>query len=62
MQAGTDPGSPQLKGGQLQMQRVAPAFARAPRYDLNVEISSDGAIRVMPMANNTAVPAANPPP
>jgi chromosome segregation ATPase len=51
MQAGTDP-SMQQKGGQLQMQRVAPAPASPPRYDLNVEVNSDGAIRVMPAASN----------
>jgi PIN domain nuclease of toxin-antitoxin system len=62
MQAGTDPGSPPMKGGQLQMQRVAPAADRAPHYDLNVEVSSDGAIRVMPMANNLPAPASPPPP
>jgi peptidoglycan hydrolase CwlO-like protein len=60
MQAGTDPGSPQIKGGQLQMQRAAPTFARAPRYDLYVEVGSDGAIRVMPMSNNSPGPAAHP--
>jgi peptidoglycan hydrolase CwlO-like protein len=62
MQAGTDPASPQMKGGQLQMQRTAPALARASRYDLNVEVGSDGAIRVMPATISALVPAANPPP
>jgi peptidoglycan hydrolase CwlO-like protein len=62
MQAGTDPGFPQVKGGQLQMQRTAPTFARATRYDLNVEVTSDGAIRVMPATTNALVPLGNPPP
>jgi chromosome segregation ATPase len=52
IQAGTDP-STQQKGGQLQMQRVAPAPAHPPRYDLNVEVNSDGAIRVMPASGNS---------
>jgi chromosome segregation ATPase len=51
MQAGTDPSTLQ-KGGQLQMQRVAPAPAGPPRYDLNVEVNSDGAIRIMPATGN----------
>jgi chromosome segregation ATPase len=51
MQAGTDP-SMQQKGGQLQMQRVAPAPPRSSRYDLNVEVGADGAIRVMPASSN----------
>jgi chromosome segregation ATPase len=62
MQAGTDPASPQIKGGQLQMQRAAPALARMARYDLNVEVGSDGAIRVMPFTTNALVPAVRPPP
>jgi chromosome segregation ATPase len=51
MRAGTDP-SLQQKGGQLQMQRVAPAPPSPLRYDLNVEVGSDGAIRVMPASRN----------
>jgi peptidoglycan hydrolase CwlO-like protein len=62
MQAGTDPGSPQIKGGQMQMQRTAPALAHAPRYDLNVEVGSDGAIRVMPATSNNALVPADAPP
>lgn len=62
MQAGTDPGLPPRKGGQLQMQSAVPALAHSSRYDLNVEVSSDGAIRVMPVSSNALVPLANPPP
>ena len=46
LQAGTDP-SMQLKGAQMQMRRVPPALAAPPRYDLNVEVGSDGTIRVI---------------
>ena len=51
MQAGTDPSMSQ-RGGPLPLQRAAPAANRPPHYDLNVEVSSDGAIRVMPAASN----------
>jgi hypothetical protein len=61
MQAGTDP-SLQAKGGQQLVQRTASAPVRPPHYDLNVEVSSDGSIRVSPAANSAPAPAANPPP
>jgi len=61
MRTGTDPGLPQIKDGQRQIQGKAPTFASASRYDLNVEIGSDGAIRVMPATTtNALVPADNP--
>ena len=55
MRDGTDPGS-QPKGAQQLMQRAAPAPARPPHYDLNVEVSSDGAIRVVPASTNAPPP------
>ena len=58
---GADPGL-QQKGGQLLVQRTAPALASPPHYDLSVEVSSDGSIRVLPAATNAPVPADNPPP
>ena len=61
MRDGADPGQ-QLKGGQLPVQRAAPAPARPPPYDLSVEVSSDGAIRVVPVATNTPATAVDPPP
>ena len=61
MREGTDP-SLQPKGGQQLVQRTAPVPVRPPHYDLNVEVSSDGAIRVMPAATNASGAAANPPP
>lgn len=60
MQAGTDPGS-QSKGGQQLLQRTAPAPARPPHYDLNVEVSSDGSIRVMPTGTNAPATMSGPP-
>jgi chromosome segregation ATPase len=51
LREGTDPGL-QSKGGQQLMQRTPPAPLRPPHYDLNVEVSSDGAIRVMPTTTN----------
>jgi len=53
LREGTDPGQ-QQKGGQLLVQRAAPAPARPPHYDLSVEVSSDGAIRVVPVATQRA--------
>ncbi len=54
MRAGTDPGL-QQKGGQLLVQRAAPTNStRPPHYDLNVEVSSDGSIRVVPSPANPA--------
>jgi len=61
MQEGTEPGN-SMKGGQLMMRRAAPPAYRQPHYDLNVEVSSDGAIRVIPESNNEPSPAANPSP
>jgi len=60
MQAGTDPGS-QQRGGQMLVQRTAPTPARPPHYDLNVEVGSDGSIRVFPGSSNAPVPAVNSP-
>ena len=50
MREGTDP-SCSKKAAQLLMQRTAPAPLRPPHYDLNVEVSSDGSIRVIPVAD-----------
>ena len=56
---GTEPGL-QAKGGQQLMQRTPPTPAHPPHYDLNVEVSSDGAIRVMPASTNAPTTTANP--
>jgi chromosome segregation ATPase len=61
MQAGTDP-SQQQRGGQPQWQRPAPAPARPPHYDLNVEVGSDGAIRIIPAAGDLPSTNVNLPP
>jgi chromosome segregation ATPase len=61
LREGTDPSS-QAKGGQQLMQRAAPAPVRPPHFDLNVEVSSDGAIRVMPANTNSPAAPGNPPP
>jgi peptidoglycan hydrolase CwlO-like protein len=61
LREGTDPGLP-AKGGQQLMQRAAPAPLRPPHYDLNVEVSSDGAIRIMPVTTNVPATPASPPP
>jgi len=50
MSEGTDPLS-QPKGAQQLMQGPASALPR-PNYDLNVEVSSDGSIRILPSSNN----------
>jgi len=55
MRDGTDPGS-QVKGAQQLMQRAAPVPAGPPHYDLNVEVSSDGAIRVIPASTKAPQP------
>ncbi len=61
MREGSDPGS-QQKGGQLLMQRTAPTnSARPPHYDLNVEVSSDGSIRVIPLPANAPAATTNSP-
>ena len=62
MREGSDPGS-QQKGGQLLMQRMAPTNnARPPHYDLNVEVSSDGSIHVVPSPANAPAATTNAPP
>jgi chromosome segregation ATPase len=61
MREGSDPGS-QQKGGQLLMQRTASTTARPPHYDLNVEVSSDGSIHVIPLPANGPAATTNPPP
>ena len=62
MREGADPAS-QQKGAQLLMQRTAPTNAtRPPHYDLNVEVSSDGSIHVIPSPTNTPAATTNPPP
>jgi chromosome segregation ATPase len=61
MREGTDPNSPS-KGGQQLMQRTAPEPPSQPRYDLNVEVGSDGAIRIMPASTNAPVKTVSPPP
>jgi chromosome segregation ATPase len=61
MREGSDPGL-QQKGGQLLMQRAASTnTVRPPHYDLNVEVSSDGSIRVVPSATNPPAATTNPP-
>jgi cell division protein FtsB len=48
------------KGGQLLMQRTPPPdTVRPPHYDLNVEVSSDGSIHVIPMPTNAPAAATN---
>ena len=61
MREGTEPGS-QPKGAQLLMQRPAPANARPPHYNLNVEVSSDGSIHVIPSPTNAPAATTNQPP
>ena len=61
MREGTEPGS-QPKGAQLLMQRTAPTNARPSHYDLNVEVSSDGSIHVIPLPTNAPAAMTNPPP
>ena len=63
MQTGTDPGAPQMKDGQRQIPGKTSTLASASRYDLNVEIGADGAIRVLAATTtNALVPAGNPVP
>jgi chromosome segregation ATPase len=52
---GIDPTTPK-KGGQLLMQRSAPATASASstNYNLNVEVGSQGTVRVIPSTNAPA--------
>ena len=62
MREGSDPGL-QQKGGQLLIQRTAPTSStRPPHYDLNVEVSSDGSIHVIPLPANAPAATTNPPP
>ena len=62
MREGTEPGS-QPKGGQLLMQRTASTnTARPPHYNLNVEVSSDGIIHVIPSPTNAPAATTNQPP
>jgi hypothetical protein len=46
------------KGAQKLMQGLAAQGPKASRgnYDLNVEVSSDGSVRVIPAATNNAAP------
>jgi hypothetical protein len=44
------------------MQRTASAPARPPHYDLNVEVSSDGSIHVIPLPANAPATTTNLPP
>lgn len=53
----------ETRGAQLLMQKPKPeatSSGESNRYDLNVEIKSDGSVRVIPPATNSA--PANPPP
>jgi len=49
----------QMKGGQLLMQRTPRTNppARPPRYDLNVEVGSDGSVKIIPALGATNSPA-----
>jgi hypothetical protein len=51
------------KGAQKLMQGTAPSSAKAPKrsYDLNVEVSADGSVKVIPPLTNRPA-ATNPPP
>lgn len=56
MREGIDPTKP-MKGAQLLMQRTLPvpgaaAAAGSSQYNLNVEVGSDGSVRVIPPATN----------
>jgi DNA repair exonuclease SbcCD ATPase subunit len=60
MHEGTDPSLQLAKGGQQLMQRPSPVLVRPPHYDLNVEVSSDGAIRVIPLSTNALATMSSP--
>lgn len=61
MREGTTPEN-QPKGAQLLLQRSSPYPVPPPsRYDLNVEISSDGSIRVLPPPTNAPAATTNAP-
>ncbi len=54
MRQGMDP-TKQMKGGQLLMQRTLPvpgAATSSSQYNLNVEVGSDGSVRVIPPPTN----------
>ena len=66
MREGTDPTKP-MKGGQLLMQRSPPPSASAapassPYSSLNVEVSSDGSVHVIPPLTNSPAAGTNAPP
>ena len=62
MRDGSDPGL-QQKGGQMMVQRTATTnTTRPPHYDLNVEVSSDGSIHVIPSAASPPAATTNSPP
>jgi len=50
------------KGAQKLMQNVGASGPKSPRpnYDLNVEVSADGSVRVVPPATNNVAPANQP--
>jgi len=58
---GTDP-AVQMKGAQLLMQRPSTAAAPPSHYDLNVEVGSDGSVRLIPSLTNSPATTTNPPP
>ena len=47
------PASSELKGGQVQMQGIKPLPPQPKHYDLNVEVKSDGSVKVIPPLNQT---------
>jgi hypothetical protein len=65
MRAGFDP-TKQIKGGQVLMQRspaATNAASAASQYNsLNVEVGSDGSVRVIPPLTNSSTAATNSPP
>ena len=61
MRDGSEAGS-QQKGAQLLMQRPASAPVRPAHYDLDVEVSSDGSIHVIPLPASAPATTTNLPP
>jgi len=59
MREGKDPAVQEKKGGQLLMQHSVSTNrpTHLPRYDLNVEVGSDGTVHVIPASANTNSPA-----
>ncbi len=53
--------SSQQKGAQLLMQRATPIPTQPPRYDLNVEVGSDGSIHVVNQPANASATTTNAP-